>query len=126
MVAFCLALTGCSKDAEVNAFITENHSVIEEVVKKIDANPTEAGVDDAQKAFDAKKAGLKAKWDAIKDARGMQVSADVTKKLNDSVAADMKMLTDVQTKHSQKLAEDGEAMNKFVKLVQAYSEVIKM
>jgi hypothetical protein len=126
LVVFCLSLTACSKDAEVNAFIAENHSVIEEIVKKIDANPSEKGVEEAQKSFDARKAGLKTKWDAIKDARGAQVSADVTKKLNDSVAADMKMLTDAQQKHSQALAGDGDAMNKFVKLVQAYAEVIKM
>ena len=126
LFVFCLSLTGCSKDAEVNAFITENNAVIKEVVAKIDANPSEKGVDEAQKAFDAKKAGLKAKWDAIKDARGAQVSSDVQKKLNDSVAADMKMLTDVQQKHAQKLATDGDAMNKFVKLVQAYSDIIKL
>jgi hypothetical protein len=126
MVVFCLGLTACSKDAEVNAFIAENHAVIEDIVKKIDANPSEDGVDEAQKSFDAKKAGLKAKWEAIKDARGMQVSADVTKKLNDSVAADMKMLQDVQTKHASKLAGDGDAMDKYVKLVQAYADIIKM
>lgn len=126
LVVFCLGLTGCSKDAEIEAFITENHSVISDIVQKIDANPSEAGVDEAQKSFDAKKAGLKAKWDAIKGARGVQVSAETTKKLTESMTGDMKMLTDVQQKNSQKLAEDGEAMNKFVKLVQAYSEIIKM
>jgi hypothetical protein len=126
MVVFCLGLTACSKDAEVNAFITENHAVIEDIVKKIDANPSEAGVDEAQKSFDAKKAGLKAKWDAIKDARGAQVSSDVQKKLNDSVAADMKMLQDIQTKHASKLAGDGDAMDKYVKLVQSYADIIKM
>jgi hypothetical protein len=126
LVVFCLSLTACSKDAEVNAFIAENHSVIEDIVKKIDADPSEKGVDEAQKAFDARKAGLKAKWDAIKDARGAQVSTDVTKKLEDSVKADMKMLTDAQQRHSQALAGDGDAMNKFVKLVQAYADVIKM
>ena len=126
IVVFCLSLVGCSKDAEVNAFIAENHSLIEDIVKKVDANPTETGVDEAQKAFDAKKADLKAKWDAIKEARGFQVSADSTKKLNDSMTADMKMLTDVQAKNSQKLATSGDAMNKFVKLVQAYADVIKM
>jgi hypothetical protein len=36
------------------------------------------------------------------------------------------MLTDVQQKHSMKLSQDGQAMQKFVKLVQAYAEVIKM
>jgi hypothetical protein len=126
LVVFCLSLTACSKDAEVNAFITENHTVIEDIVKKIDANPSEKGVDEAQKSFDAKKDGLKAKWDAIKNARGAQVSSDVQKKLNDSVAADMKMLQDIQTKHASKLAGDGDAMNKYVKLVQAYADIIKM
>ncbi len=126
LVVFCLGLTACSKDAEVNSFISENNAVIKDIVAKIDADPSEKGVDEAQKSFDSKKAGLKAKWDAIKDARGAQVSADVTKKLNDSVAADMKLLTDTQQKHSRALAGSGDAMNKFVKLVQAYAEVIKM
>ena len=58
LVVLCLGLSGCAnKDAEVNAFIAENHSVIEEIVKKVDDNPTEAGVDEEQKSFDAKKAG---------------------------------------------------------------------
>jgi hypothetical protein len=121
LVVFCLGLTACSKDAEVNAFISENHSVIEDIVKKVDADPSEKGVDEAQKSFDSKKAGLKAKWDAIKDARGAQVSADVTKKLNEGVAADMKMLSDVQSKIT-----DVEASQKFAKLVQDYASVIKM
>ena len=125
-VVFCLGLTGCNKDAEINAFITENNAVIKDIVAKIEADPSEKGVDEAQKSFDAKKADLKTKWDAVKNVRGAQVSADVTKKLNDSMAADMKMLTDVQMKHSQKLAASGDAMNKFVKLVQSYAEVIKM
>jgi uncharacterized lipoprotein NlpE involved in copper resistance len=125
LVVFCLTLVGCNKDAEFEAFISENHAVIDDIVKKVDANPTEAGVDEAQKSFDSKKAGLKTKWDAIKEARGMQVSEAVTKKLTDSMTSDMKMLTDVQQKNSQKLSENGEAMNKFVKLVQSYSEIIK-
>ncbi len=126
MVVFCLGLTACSKDAEVESFITENNAVIKDMVAKIDANPSEAGVTEAQKSFDAKKDSLKAKWEAIKNARGAQVSADVQKKLNDSVAADMKLLTDVQQKHSAKLSQSGDAMNKFVKLVQSYADVIKM
>ena len=127
MVVFCLGLTGCNKDAEINAFIAENNSVIKDIVAKIEADPSEKGVDEAQKSFDAKKDGLKAKWDAIKEVRGAQVSGDTQKKLTDSMQADMKMLTDVQQKHSQKLAANGGAgMQKFVKLVQAYADVIKM
>ena len=124
LVVFCLGLTACSKDAEVNAFVAENRAVIDDIVKKIDADPSEKGVDEAQKSFDSKKDSLKAKWDAIKTARGAQVSADVQKKLNEEVPADMKKLTDVQMKHSMKLATSGDAMNKFVKLVKDYQSII--
>lgn len=126
MVVFCLGLTGCNKDAEINAFIAENNTVIKDIVAKIEADPSEKGVAEAQKSFDSKKEGLKAKWEAIKNVRGAQVSADMQKKLTDSMAADMKLLTDVQQKHSMKLSQDGQAMNNFVNLVKAYADVIKM
>jgi hypothetical protein len=119
-------LTGCNKDSEIDAFISENNAVIKDMVAKVDADPSEKGVDEAQKSFDAKKDGLKQKFEAIKNVRGAQVSSEMMKKLTDSMTADMKMLTDVQTKHMQKLATSGQAMNKFVKLVQSYQEVIKM
>jgi hypothetical protein len=119
--AFCVGLTGCSKDAEVNAFITEFDATTKEIVSKIDSNPSSVGVDDAQKAFDGKKASLKEKWDAIKSARGMQVSADTKKKLEDSVSANMKALMEVSTKNAMKLATDKDAATKFQKLMTDYS-----
>ena len=82
VVAFCLGLTACSKDAEVNAFIAEFDAATKEIVSKIDANPTAAGIDDAQKAFDAKKAGLKEKRAATNSLFG--VSSDAKKKLQES------------------------------------------
>lgn len=125
VMAFSLALVGCSKDAEVNAFIAENSAVIKDMTDKIDANPSAAGIDEAQKSFDSKKAGLKAKWDDIKEARGMQVSSDVQKKLTDSMAADMKMLTDSAQKNAMKMAMDKDAMPKFQKLMTDYSDTFK-
>jgi hypothetical protein len=119
-----LGLAGCGKDAEVEAFIAENDAVMKDITTKIDQNPTAAGVDEAQKSFDAKKASLKTKWDAIKDARNMQVSAETQKKLNDSVANNMKTLTDVSTKNAAKLAQDRDALTKFQKLVQEYAATL--
>ena len=87
LVVLCFSLAGCSKDAEVEAFMTENNSVIKEIVAKVDSNPTEAGVDEAQKVLDARKAGLTAKWLAIKEARGIHVSEAVTKKLEQNMTA---------------------------------------
>ena len=125
LFAVALASVGCSKDSEVNAFIAENDAVIKDITDKIDANPSATGIDDAQKSFDAKKADLKSKWTDIKGARGMQVSADVQKKLNDSVQNDMKTLTDVSTKNAMKLAMDKDAMAKFQKLMTDYTDTFK-
>ena len=47
MAMLCLSLTGCSKDAEINAFITEFDAPTKEIVSKFDANPSAAGIDDA-------------------------------------------------------------------------------
>jgi hypothetical protein len=118
--AILLLVMGCSKDAEINAFITEFDATTQEIVSKIDANPTAAGIDDAQRAFDAKKASLKTKWDGIKDAVGFQVSADTKKKLEESVGRNMKSLMDVSMKNAMKLAMDKNASAKFQALLKEY------
>ena len=123
VVAFCLGLTACSKDAEVNAFITEFDSTTKELISKIDANPTAAGIDDAQKAFDGKKAGLKVKWDAIKDAVGFQVSADTKKKLEDTVKKNMDDLQKVSSKHEETIASDPQTTQKFTKLITDFTSM---
>ena len=120
MFVFCLGLTGCSKDAEINAFITEFESVTKEITSKIDADASAEGIAAAQKAFDGKKVGLKAKWDAIKDAVGFQVSADTKKKLEDSVTNNMKSLMDVSMKNASKMAESDGAITKFEALMKDY------
>jgi hypothetical protein len=125
LAVFCLGMIGCSKDAEIEAFITENEAVLKDITAKIDANPTAAGVDEAQKSFDAKKASLKAKWDGIKGAVGMQVSDATKKKLEDSMNASGKALIDVSTKHSMKLATDPGAVQKFTALMKEYGELFK-
>lgn len=117
VVLFCLGLTGCSKDAEINAFITEFDAATKEIVAKIEANPTSAGIDDAQKAFDGKKANLKAKFDGLKGARGFQVSADTKKKLEESMTNNGKALLDVSMKNAMKLAMDKDASTKFKNLL---------
>jgi hypothetical protein len=121
-----LVVAGCSKDAEINAFITEFDTVTQEIVSKLDANPSAAGVDEAQRAFDGKKASLKTKWDGIQGAVGFQVSADTKKKLEDSVAKNMKSLIDVSTKNAMKLALDKDASVKFKALLTDYQSTFSM
>lgn len=125
MAVLCLSLAGCSKDAEIDAFIADFDATTKEMVTKIDSNPTAAGIDAAQQAFSAKKPGLKQKWEGIRDAVGFQVSADTKKKLEDSVAANMKALMDVSTKNMMKLASDPAAASKFQALLKDYQSTFE-
>ncbi len=126
LMVFCLGLMGCSKDAEVQSFITEFDAATREMADKINASPNSAGIDEAQKAFDAKKPALKAKFDAFKNAREAQVSADVRKKLVDSSMNNGKLLSDTVQKNAIKLAQDKAAMAKLQKLMQDYQDTFKM
>lgn len=116
-----LSLTGCSKDAEVNAFTAEFEATTKEMASKIEASPNAAGVDGAQKSFDSHKASLTAKWDAIKDVVGFQVSADTKKKMEDGVKSSMTELTGTITKHALELGSDEATSNKAMKLMDNFN-----
>jgi hypothetical protein len=126
LAVFCLGLTGCNKDAEFEAFITDFDAVTKEVVSKVDANPTAAGIDEARKAFIAKKPVLRSQFESIKSARGMQVSEAVQKKFTDSIANNMKSLSDVMNRNMMKWATDKEALDKYKALLMDYQETFKM
>jgi hypothetical protein len=126
-VAFCcLSLIGCSKDAEINSFLTEWDAVTNEIVQKIDANPSSTGVGDTQKTWNEKKADLKVKWDKIKDARGFQVSKDTQKKMEESAQKNVSALTAVMSKNLVKMARDKNAADKFRNLMEDYDNTFKM
>ena len=101
-----LALTGCKKDAEINAVLADFDSFTKELVKKVEAQPTAAGVDDAQKFLDSKKADLTAKWDSIKGARGFQVSDDTKKKMEESLKNNFMSVAGLQMKYMCKSMSD--------------------
>lgn len=116
-----LGCSGISKDAEVSAFMTEFEKVTDDMVAKINSNPTAAGVDDAQKMLDGKKAALRKQFEGIKDAVGIQVSADTKKKFEDSM-----------TKNGEKIAglagkvSDPAMAAKIQKLMKDYTDIIEM
>ncbi len=122
VLAFCLTLIGCSKDGDINAFITEWDSVTAEMVQKINAGD----IDGAKTAFDGKKESLKSKWAGIKDARGFQVGADSKKKLEESMTKNMSALSSAMITNSMKLATDKAKMDKLKALITEYGEIFKM
>lgn len=122
LAVFALGLTGCSKDAEINSFLTEWDSVTNEMVTKIEAGDI-AG---AQTAFDGKKQSLKSSWDGIKTARGMQVSEDTKKKLDASVQKNMTNLMSSMQKGAMKIGADRTKADQLQALIKEYGEIFKM
>ncbi|HEX8734020.1 MAG TPA: hypothetical protein VF721_01770 [Pyrinomonadaceae bacterium] len=98
---FCLAFMGCSKIygpvEEVKAFINEKDDVILQISKKIEANPSEAGVDEAQKILESKKDSLKAKRQGIRD-KSQSINSDWMTMLAQSDVNDNKYFEAIRVK----------------------------
>lgn len=121
-----LSLAGCNKDAEINSVMADIHTVTDELVKKVDATPTAAGVDEAQKHFDSKKADLKSKWDGIKGARGFQVGDETKKKMAESYVADMAAIKTLEIKHMSVGMRDAAFKTKLESLVKDWETTFKI
>lgn len=124
VAVFGLSMAGCSKDAEVAAFITEFDTATNEIVQKIDANPSAAGADEALKIFDSKKDALKSKLDSIKGARSFQVREESITKLIESYTKNYLAIKSLQVKHVMK--EDLVFKAKLRKLEESYSSTFQL
>jgi hypothetical protein len=101
--AFCLTLISCGRIygpvEEAKGFADEKEEVLTQMSKTLETNPTEAGVDEARKIFEAHKGSLKAKRDAIKAApQGM--NSDWSTFLSKTEARHDEMLNAIDTKFS--------------------------
>lgn len=123
LIVAVVGLAGCKKDAEINAVLADFDSFTKELVKKVEAQPTAAGVDDAQKFLDSKRADLTAKWDSIKGARGFQVSDDTKKKMEESLKNNFMSVAGLQVKYMSKSMSDAAFKSKLEKLVKDYQRL---
>ena len=101
--AFCLTLIGCGKVygpvAEAKALADEKEEVLTQISKKLEANPTAAGVDEARTIFEGHKESLKAKRDAVKTAP-QGVNSDWSTLMSKTEARHDEMLEAINTKFS--------------------------
>ncbi len=106
VLAFCLASAGCGRIygpvEEVKAFIYEKQDTILEISKKLEANPTEAGVDEARIAFEARVERLQAKKRAIREKPQGALKADWMQQLVQSDINDTQLFDLIQ----QRLLKD--------------------
>lgn len=126
LLMFCIALGACNKDADVEAFITEFDATTNEMVAKINNTPTSAGIDEAQKVFEAKKPALKAKLDIFKGAKEMQVSEAMQKKLKNCAEKNGNALGAAVMNNRAKFVGDKAAMEKFQNMMKDYAAIFQM
>lgn len=117
LILTVLAFAGCgvNKDAEVTAFIADLDKVSNEIVAKVQQNPSAVGVDQAQVVLDKQKADLKARYDKLKGLRGYELSDAVMKKFTDSVSKNIEWVGNLQIQYAEKTVGDeafGKKMNK--------------
>jgi hypothetical protein len=123
----CLPLCGCKKDAEINSIVTDLDSFTTELVKKVELAPNpSAGVDDAQKFFDSRKADLTAKMTTLKGIRGYQVSEDTKNKMTRSLVDDAKRVAGLQMKYVGASMRDPAFKAKLEKLTKDYLDLFKL
>lgn len=118
---FALSMVGCSKDAQINAFMTELETVTNDMSAKIEAGD----VDGAKAAFDAKKDSLKKGVEEIKTARGFQVSEETKKKFEESMTKNGNTLASASMKGVMKMGGDQAKTDKLTALMKEYGEIFK-
>jgi hypothetical protein len=127
MVIACLLLTGCKKDAEVKTVLTDFDTFTNEMVKRVEsASDPAAGVDDAQKYFDSKKAEMTTKMDSLKGIRGYQVGEETKKMMESSLVDDAKKIANLQVKYMGTSMRDATFKAKLDKLTRDYQSLFKM
>lgn len=123
----CLPLAGCKKDAEAKTILTDFDSFTNELVKRVDAaSDPSAGVDDAQKYFDSRKAEMTGKMDTLKGLRGYQVGDETKKMMEGSLVEDAKKVANLQVKYMGTSMRDAAFKAKLDKLTRDYQSLFKM
>jgi len=128
LIAFaCLLLTCCKKDAEVKTVLIDFDTFTNELVKRVEsASDPAAGVDDAQKYFDSKKAEMTTKMDTLKGIRGYQVGDETRKMMESSLVDDAKKIANLQVKYMGTSMRDATFKAKLDKLTRDYQSLFKM
>jgi hypothetical protein len=116
----CLGSVGCSGPVkEVKAYIDAKDDVILQMGKKIEENPTEAGVDEARKIFEARKDDLKAKTEVVRQKK-LGPHADLLSMLTESDIHDTQMFDALRVK-----LPTYDAMQKLSRLERDFKEAVK-
>ncbi|MEP6944966.1 MAG: hypothetical protein ABJA02_03550 [Acidobacteriota bacterium] len=130
LFALCLTVASCSfyygPREEVKAFADDKDALIMAISKKVEADPTLAGVAEAQKLVDAKKDSLYSQRQAIDHAKpGMNANWRLA--LADSQTSDRKFLEMIALKLGTNCKDScSEVRGKFSELQDSFNKATKL
>ena len=126
LLAICLLLAGCKKDAEINAALAEVDSFTKELVERIKAAPNlPKGVDDAQQHMDSRKREIKIKTAYLARARGIEVGDETERKMIEVVRRNQMTVIGLQSDYMSLSMSDPAFKAKLDKLVNDYLELFQ-
>ena len=125
LFALILVLGGCKKDSDVESFIKDFDGLTSDLVRKVEASPNAAGIADAQKLLDSKKADMKTRLDAMKQLRGYQVSEATLKKLTDSITANGQKMAGLSSIVTAQAIKDPSLVPKFSAFLKSYTDMLQ-
>jgi Tfp pilus assembly protein PilP len=122
----CVSLAGCGKkDDEINAVMKDLNTFTTELVAKVQSAPDpSAGVSEAQKYLDSKRADLKKKMDSIKSVRGFQVSDETKKTMTDDITQNVTNVSSLQITYASLSVRNTQFKANLEKLVSDYQKLI--
>jgi hypothetical protein len=120
------ALAGCKKDSLVETVLADFQTFTQEIVKRVEAAPTpSAGVDDAQKYFDSRRAEIEGRLQSIKGIHGFQLSEETQKKMTEQLTDNVMSVSQLQIKYISQAMRDPAFKSKLSKLITDYQNLIK-
>ena len=125
LVVTIVTLCACKKDAEVISILASVDSFTTEIVTRIEmaANPA-AGVDDAQKYFDSRRAEIAVNMNTLKLLNGNQVSDETKKRIKASLVDDASRVGNLQVKYVSYSISNPAFKAKLDKLVNDYQALL--
>ena len=126
IAASVLALTGCNRDAEINAALSEVDAFTTELYERVNrAQGAVTGIDDAQQYLDSRKSDIKPKANFLAGIRGIQVGGETQKKMVDTVKRDQMLISSLQSTYMTNSMSDPVFRTKLEKLVNDYLDLFQ-
>ena len=125
VLAGLLASAGCSRDKEVLDALADIDSFTGDLVKKVESSADAgAGVDEAQRYLDQRRADMRARFNSLNSVKGFQVSKETKAKVMECATRNVTAVGTLKIKHALRAAQDPSFRARLEKLTGDYRTLL--